>query len=273
MTAATAPSDRTEVLEIAARQPQGGGGRGCGAGREVVIPMPSREDLGTAHLHPPLAWVTLAARPPEPAWQHTLAPDPVRRQKHLSAVWELAVEAHGVQGDLRIPFPCPLLVKGGSNPPEGQTLVGMFAYRLVSGHWRVQTGVAGMGEGEGSLTAVMVIPLATVLGWDQRRAEWADVAWLAMRIHVGKMGRGGRGGATSLTSRGRMSRPPPPAPPRPKAESPPPPKTQPPPLPRPSIRAPPQSMRHVSGPGGMSPSGCTAVGAMARPVALRRGNP
>ena len=30
-----------------------GGGRGRGAGHEVVIPMPSHEDLGTAHLHPP----------------------------------------------------------------------------------------------------------------------------------------------------------------------------------------------------------------------------
>ena len=37
----------------------------------------------------------------------------------------------------------------------------------------MQTGVAGQGEGEGCLTAASVIPLATVVGWDQRRAEWA----------------------------------------------------------------------------------------------------
>ena len=24
-------------------------------------------------------------------------------------------------------------------------------------------------------------------GWEQRRAEWVDVAWLAMRVHVGRM--------------------------------------------------------------------------------------
>ena len=50
----------------------------------------------------------------------------------LFAVWELAVQAQGVQDDPRIPFPCPLFVKGCSKLPEGQTLVGMFAYRLTS---------------------------------------------------------------------------------------------------------------------------------------------
>ena len=56
-----------------------------------------------------------------------------------------------MQGTLRISFPCPLVVMGGSNRPEGQELVGLFAYRLVSGHWRVQMGVARTGE-EGTVT-------------------------------------------------------------------------------------------------------------------------
>ena len=42
---------------------------------------------------------------------------------------------------------------GGSNLPEGQELVGMFAYRLVSGHWRVQIYIyrrgADWGGGDG----------------------------------------------------------------------------------------------------------------------------
>ena len=38
-----------------------------------------------------------------------------------------------MQAALRISFPCPIVVIGGSNLPEGQELVGMFAYRLVSG--------------------------------------------------------------------------------------------------------------------------------------------
>ena len=79
-----------------------GAGRAQGARRELMIPMLLREDLGTAHLDPPLARVTLAARQPEHAW----------RQRHLCAVWELAVEAHGVHADLRIPFPCPLVIGG-----------------------------------------------------------------------------------------------------------------------------------------------------------------
>ena len=42
------------------------------------------------------------------------------------------------------------------------------------------------------MAVAMVIPLASVVGLDLWRAEWADVAWLAMRVHVGKVrGRGG----------------------------------------------------------------------------------
>ena len=61
----------------------------------------------------------------------------------------------------------------------------MFAYRLVSGHSRVQTGVSRIGE-EGIVTTAGVFGLNVLTGWDQRRPEWADVAWLAMRVHVGK---------------------------------------------------------------------------------------
>ena len=85
------------------------------------------------------------------------------------------------------------MIKGGSNLPNGQTLVGMFAYRLASGPSRVQAGVARVGE-EGSVTVAMVFPLASVVGWDQPTAVWADMAWLAMRVHVGKMRGKERGG-------------------------------------------------------------------------------
>ena len=54
----------------------------------------------------------------------------------------------------------------------------------------------------------MAILLATVVGWDQRRTEWADVAWLAMCVHVQKVSRGAKGGeGASLTSTGRISTP------------------------------------------------------------------
>ena len=83
-----------------------------------------------------------------------------------------------MQADLRIPFPCPLVIRGGSNLPEGQELLGMFAYWLVSGHWRVQMGVAGSGE-EGTMATAGIMSLPAVMGWEKRRAEWVDVAWLA----------------------------------------------------------------------------------------------
>ena len=95
--------------------------------------MPSREDLGTAHTEPP--WTgTLAPRQPDPAWTQKVLPGPDGRQRHLSAVWDMVLESRRVQGTLRISFPCPIVVMGGSNLPEGQELVGLFAYRLVSGH-------------------------------------------------------------------------------------------------------------------------------------------
>ena len=61
----------------------------------------------------------------------------------------------------------------------------MLAYRLVSGHWRVQTGVARTGEA-GMVTTARVFGLNVLTGWEQRRPEWVDVAWLAMRVHLGR---------------------------------------------------------------------------------------
>ena len=153
--------------------------------REVVVPQPSRDELGDAHNDPPLDRVTLAARQPDPAWTQQVPPGPDGRQRHLSAVWDMELESRGVQGTLRISFPCPIVLRGGSNLPAGQQLVGMFAYRLVSGHWRVQTGVSRIGE-EGTVTTAGICGRNVLTGWEQRRPEWVDVAWLAMRVHVGR---------------------------------------------------------------------------------------
>ena len=89
--------------------------------------MPSREDLGTAHLDPSLVRVTLGPRQPDPAWTQRVATGPDGRQRHLSAVWDLALQAQGVQGAVCISFPCPIVVMRGSHLPEGQEPVGMFA--------------------------------------------------------------------------------------------------------------------------------------------------
>ena len=80
--------------------------------------MPCREELGTAHLDPPLDPVTHASRQPDPAWTKKVPPGPDGRQRHLFAVWYMVLESRGVQGSLRISFPCPIVVMGGSNLPE-----------------------------------------------------------------------------------------------------------------------------------------------------------
>ena len=69
------------------------------------------------------------------------------------------------------------------------------------------------------MTTAGMIAVAAVTGWEQRRAEWVDVAWLAMRVHVGRMQDGG-GGLMSLTLSGR--RMPPRRPPRQEAKTSPP---------------------------------------------------
>ena len=197
---------------------------------EVVVPMPSRDDLGEAHTEPPLDRVTLAATQPDPAWTQKVPPGPDGRQRHLTAVWDMVLESRGVQGTFRISFPCPMVVTGGPNLPEGQELVGLFAYRLVSGHWRVQTGVSRIGE-EGTVTTAGVFGLNVLTDWDQRRPEWADVAWLAMRVHVGTQRKMGMADVIDVEeqdeppTRKRKGRPqgdtePPPPPPKPRVRPP-----------------------------------------------------
>ena len=105
--------------------------------REVVVPQPSCDEVGDAHNDPPLDRVTVAASHPNPARTQQVPPGPDGQQRHLSDVWDMVLESRGVQGTLRISFPCPIVVRGGGNLLAGQELVGMFAYRLVSGHWRV----------------------------------------------------------------------------------------------------------------------------------------
>ena len=118
----------------------------------------------------------------------------------------------------------------------------MFAYRLMSGHRRVQTGVAQARE-EGTVITAGVFGLNVITGWQQRKPEWVVMARVAMSVHVGGSG---RGRLTSLTLRGRR-RPPTPSARKRKAQPPPPPlqgDTDPPPPPRkPCVRPPRRSGR------------------------------
>ena len=189
-----APSEAGSVRSEGSQRSRRSGGSEASTARghmarEVVVPQPSRDELGEAHTDPPLDRVTLAARQPDPAWTQQVPPGPDGRQRHLRAVWDMELESRGVQGTLRISFPYPIVLRGGSNLPAGQELVRMFAYRLVSGHWRVQTGVSRIGE-EGTVTTAGICGLNVLTGWEQRRPEWVDVAWLAMRVHVRRQRKG-----------------------------------------------------------------------------------
>ena len=55
----------------------------------------------------------------------------------------------------------------------------------MSGHWQVLTGVLRIREA-GTVATAGFFGLNVLTHWEQRRAEWVDMAWLAMRVHVGR---------------------------------------------------------------------------------------
>ena len=86
------------------------------------------------------------------------------------------------------------------------------------------------------MTRAGVLGLNLIRGWQQRKAEWVDVAWLAMRVHVGRWRKGGvhvidvqgeEDAPSTPSARKRKAQPPPPprkgtpmSPPPPPPESP-----------------------------------------------------
>ena len=135
---------------------------------------------------PPLDRVTLAARQPDPACTQQVPPGPDGRQRHLSAVWDMVSESRGLQGTFRISFPCPIVVRGGVGQPAcgagagGHVCLPACEWALAGADGEARTGEAG------TVTTAGVFGLNVLTGWEQRRAEWVDVAWLAMRVHVGR---------------------------------------------------------------------------------------
>ena len=111
-----------DALQGAAARPAPVRGMGRRLGGRWSSPCrPARTWAAPTLTPPPVARVALAAREPDPAWTQRVAPGPDGRQRHLSAVWDLALEAPGVQADLRIAFPCPLVIQGGSTCPMGRS--------------------------------------------------------------------------------------------------------------------------------------------------------
>ena len=78
------------------------------------------------------------------------------------------------------------------------------------------------------MTTAGVLGLNVITGWQQRKAEWVDVAWVAMGVHVGRQRKGG----VDVTHQGGRGCPPHPL--GPEAQSP-----APPPLPQGDTDAPP----------------------------------
>ena len=102
------------------------------------------------------------------------------------------------------------------------------------------------------VTMAGIIGLSVVTGWEKRRPVCVDVAWTAMRVHVGRQ-RKREGGGDVIDVEGKEVTPPRPPAWKPKARPPtPPPKgTEVQPIPRPCIQAPLRSGRHMSRRGGL----------------------
>ena len=176
------------------------------AAREVVIPMPSCEDLGTAHLSPCLDRVTLTYGQPDPAGTQKVPPRPGGRQQHLSAVWDMVLESRGVQGTLRISFPCFIVVMGGSILPKGQDMVGMFAYRLLSALAGAEEGGADWGGKDGDHGSSLWAQCGHGVG----QAE-AEVGGRGVACHArpcGEAAEGGGGGVGIIDVEGEDNDPP-----------------------------------------------------------------
>ena len=99
--------------------------------------MPSRDELGDAHTDPP--WTGSLLPQGSRIWlgPSRCRPGPMGGSGTLvpRGTWSWSPE--GCRAPSASPSPAPLWSGGGANLPAGQELVGMFAYRLVSGHWRV----------------------------------------------------------------------------------------------------------------------------------------
>ena len=175
-----APSEAGSVRSVGSQRSRRSGGSEASTARghmarEVVVPQPSRDALGEAHTDPPLDRVTLAARQPDPAWIQQVPSGPDGRQRHLSAVWDMELESRGVQGTLRISFPCPIVLRGGVQPACGAGAGGHVC--LPACEWALAGADGGVGDRGGG-------------DGDDGRDLWAECAH---GLGAAEAGVGGRG--------------------------------------------------------------------------------
>ena len=92
--------------------------------------------------------------------------------------------------------PLPHFCEGGSGLPEGENLVGVFAYRSVG------SGACLRGwQGGGWIGVYGGLEVGVGGGVGGAEVKWCDVAWLATRVHAGKATRGRAVGVASTSKR------------------------------------------------------------------------
>ena len=129
--------------------------------------------LSMLRVQPPFAW-----RLELPGWKQA--------RIDLAVTWEVHVETKAVERTpaFRISFRCAINM-AGVQLNDGEQLVGLYAYRLRGGHWKLATavlGTQGVAKGQGDLHGVM--PISGVRGCGIRMEAHMDHAWLMMWFHA-----------------------------------------------------------------------------------------
>ena len=80
--------------------------------------------------------------------------------------------------------------------PAADTLAHYQALPIA--HHQLEEATYESGALSGTVRMAGVFGLNVLTGWEQRRAEWVDVAWLAMRVHVGRQRKMGVSGVIDV---------------------------------------------------------------------------
>ena len=112
----------------------------------VVVAQPNAQTGATSYppYTPPIIALSMMHVKPPFAWRLKLPGRKRARIDLMAATWEVDVETQVGKNTLaiRILFPCAVHVAGVQLKDGGQ-LVGLYAYRLGRGHWKLDTAILG----------------------------------------------------------------------------------------------------------------------------------